>query len=296
MISGNLYAGAEVDVWSCGVILYALLCGTLPFDDESIPNLFKKIKAGMYSLPSHLSQLSRDLILRMLVVDPMKRITIADIRAHPWFQHKLPSYLALPPEAIEGQERFVDDEILVKVCELPLGAGGFPVSESAVVDAIAMKHAPEFNRALHDIRVAYELLLDAKRHKLRIADVVLAQQDLSRTPPTGSSKLLERVGSHGSNSSSSREHSTASSPLASSSILNALGAGPKIRSSSSGSGAIGGVGVPPPSSGAATAAVAGVPGVTADNSSRKRRYISSSIYIFFNCFYLLIRYIYVSIH
>lgn len=50
MISGNLYAGPEVDVWSCGVILYALLCGTLPFDDESIPNLFKKIKSGKMML------------------------------------------------------------------------------------------------------------------------------------------------------------------------------------------------------------------------------------------------------
>ena len=78
------------------VILYALLCGTLPFDDESIPNLFKEIKSGMYSLPTHLSQSSRDLILRMLVVDPMKRITIQDVRKHQWFQHKLPSYLALP--------------------------------------------------------------------------------------------------------------------------------------------------------------------------------------------------------
>lgn len=46
MISGKLYAGPEVDVWSCGVILYVMLTGKLPFDDESIPHLFKKISGN----------------------------------------------------------------------------------------------------------------------------------------------------------------------------------------------------------------------------------------------------------
>ncbi|KAJ1398739.1 Serine/threonine-protein kinase, active site [Sesbania bispinosa] len=97
VISGKLYAGPEVDVWGCGVILYSLLCGTLPFDDENIPNLFKNIKGGIYILPSHLSHGARDLISRMLVVDPMKRMTIPEIRQHTWFQVSLPRYLALPP-------------------------------------------------------------------------------------------------------------------------------------------------------------------------------------------------------
>eukprot|EP00606_Chrysophyceae_sp_TOSAG23-5_P000817 GSChrysophyteH2.ASY1.ANO1.1623.1 assembled CDS len=183
VISGNLYAGAEVDVWSCGVILYALLCGTLPFDDESIPNLFKKIKSGMYSLPTHLSQSSRDLILRMLVVDPMKRITLPEVRAHHWFQHKLPAYLALPPEAIESQGTKCDDEILAELMTLQMAG----ITEQLIRDAIINPKACEKNRTMHEGKVAYELLLDAKKNKLRIADVVLALQDQSRTPPVGSS-------------------------------------------------------------------------------------------------------------
>ncbi|WVZ76748.1 hypothetical protein U9M48_024691 [Paspalum notatum var. saurae] len=81
LISGKLYAGPEVDVWSCGVILYALLCGTLPFDDENMPNLFMKIKSFV--------RCSKDLIPRMLVLDPMKQITIREIREHDWLMRKL---------------------------------------------------------------------------------------------------------------------------------------------------------------------------------------------------------------
>ncbi|CAN6708583.1 unnamed protein product [Malus baccata var. baccata] len=118
VISGKLYAGPEVDVWSCGVILYALLCGTLPFDDENIPNLFKKIKGGIYTLPSHLSPGARDLIPRMLVVDPMKRMTIPEIRHHAWFQAHLPRYLAVPPPDTMQQAKKIDEEILQEVVKM----------------------------------------------------------------------------------------------------------------------------------------------------------------------------------
>jgi 5'-AMP-activated protein kinase catalytic alpha subunit len=177
VISGNLYAGAEVDVWSCGVILYALLCGTLPFDDESIPNLFKKIKSGMYSLPSHLSQSARDLILRMLVVDPIKRITIPDIRQHVWFQHKLPLYLSIAPDAIDMQERYLDDEIVARVCTLKI-SGVTPEAVAEAVTSARVKDSSKKRSLLHhELNVAYQLLLDSKRHQLRIADVMIALQN-----------------------------------------------------------------------------------------------------------------------
>ena len=206
VISGHLYAGPEVDVWSCGVILYALLCGSLPFDDESIPNLFKKIKSGMYSLPSHLSQLARNLIPRMLEVDPMKRITIPEIRLHPWFQHKLPPYLRHPPELMEKQERVVDSQVIDEVLKLPFdrayshlnngfvgvsnpngGAGGNPVITRELVEAAAALEDSRENDApklIRDLRVAYELILDHKHTRLRVMEVARAiQEAASATPP-----------------------------------------------------------------------------------------------------------------
>ncbi|KAH9817890.1 kinase-like domain-containing protein [Melampsora americana] len=93
VISGKLYAGPEIDIWSCGVILFVMLCGRLPFDDDHIPMLFKKINSGLYSLPPHLSPGSRHLLSRMLVVDVNKRITIPEIRKLDWFNEDLPEYL-----------------------------------------------------------------------------------------------------------------------------------------------------------------------------------------------------------
>ncbi|KAL4448458.1 hypothetical protein ABPG75_005677 [Micractinium tetrahymenae] len=149
VISGRLYAGPEVDVWSCGVILYALLCGSLPFDDENIPNLFKKIKGGIYTLPSHLSPGARDLIPRMLLVDPLKRITIPEIRQHPWFTVHLPRYLAVMQADPVAAGTHVDEDILREVVRL-----GF--TREFVAESLKTRQQ---NKA----SVAYYLMADNRR-------------------------------------------------------------------------------------------------------------------------------------
>lgn len=99
VISGKLYAGPEIDVWSCGVILYVMLCGRLPFEDENVPQLFHKISSGIYHLPSHLSPESKAIIQGMLAVDPVKRLTVPDILALSWFNVDLPVYLRPVPQS-----------------------------------------------------------------------------------------------------------------------------------------------------------------------------------------------------
>lgn len=235
VISGHLYAGPEVDVWSCGVILYALLCGSLPFDDESIPNLFKKIKSGMYSLPSHLSQLARNLIPRMLEVDPMKRITIPEIRLHPWFQHKLPPYLRHPPDLMEKQERVVDPQVIDEVMKLPFhkayesfnsGQSGsqqkiVPAITRELVEAAAALEDSRENDApkvIRDLRVAYELILDHKHTRLRVMEVARAiQEAASATPPAfspGASRGVSPGGRSGYMSRGSMIGSSSGTPNA----------------------------------------------------------------------------------
>ena len=85
MLSGKRYNGLQVDIWSSGIVLYAMICGTLPFEDSDNNILYKKIKQGNFNIPEFVSDKAKDILHRILNIDPVKRYTIEQIKSHPWF-------------------------------------------------------------------------------------------------------------------------------------------------------------------------------------------------------------------
>ncbi|CAD8148519.1 unnamed protein product [Paramecium pentaurelia] len=113
MIAGQKYQGLKVDLWSSGVILFACLCGYLPFEDQNTSALYKKILSGTYQMPSHLSRDAQSMISGILTVDPEKRFTIEDIRNHPWFKLYRRSY-EIPPGIVVGYNQIPIDQDILK--------------------------------------------------------------------------------------------------------------------------------------------------------------------------------------
>uniref|UniRef100_A0AAR2KUI3 Maternal embryonic leucine zipper kinase n=1 Tax=Pygocentrus nattereri TaxID=42514 RepID=A0AAR2KUI3_PYGNA len=84
LIQGKSYIGSEADVWSMGVLLFALLCGYLPFDDDNCMVLYRKITKGHYDNPRWLSPGSVLLLNQMMQVEPKRRLTVRQLLDHPW--------------------------------------------------------------------------------------------------------------------------------------------------------------------------------------------------------------------
>ena len=86
MILNHKYKGIDVDLWSSGIVLYAMVCGYLPFEDKDNEKLYRKILNGKFEIPGYLSEDCVDLIKKILTVNPKKRIKFEEVKNHVWIK------------------------------------------------------------------------------------------------------------------------------------------------------------------------------------------------------------------
>uniref|UniRef100_A0A8C7TAB8 non-specific serine/threonine protein kinase n=1 Tax=Oncorhynchus mykiss TaxID=8022 RepID=A0A8C7TAB8_ONCMY len=90
VFEGQQYEGPQLDIWSMGVVLYVLVCGALPFDGPTLPVLRQRVLEGRFRIPYFMTEDCEHLIRRMLVLDPSKRLSVAQIKEHKWMALDVP--------------------------------------------------------------------------------------------------------------------------------------------------------------------------------------------------------------
>jgi len=162
MIAGHSYVPSLCDLWSCGVILFALVCGYLPFEDQNTATLYKKILAADYKPPKFISSAVKGLIAGLLTTDPTRRVIIPMVREHEWYR-SIPEASVRPRGALALQGG-VDEEDIFR----ELDAFGFP-RDYAV-------RCLELNKHNH-VTTTYYLLAEKKRRMMDRLEQMLPNQD-----------------------------------------------------------------------------------------------------------------------
>lgn len=181
VIRGEKYDGRRADVWSCGVILYALLVGALPFDDDNLRQLLEKVKRGVFHIPHFVPPECQDLLRGMVEVNPEKRLTLAEVTKHPWVTaaSKTELELELPmKEVVQTHIIPTVDDIDPDVLSNMTSLGCFKDKERLVKELLSTCHNTE--------KVIYFLLLDRKRRKPSYEDeteIIIRNRSESADPP-----------------------------------------------------------------------------------------------------------------
>ncbi|XP_028319808.1 serine/threonine-protein kinase SIK2 isoform X5 [Gouania willdenowi] len=106
VFEGQPYEGPQLDIWSMGVVLYVLVCGALPFGGPTLPVLRQRVLEGRFRIPYFMTEDCEHLIRRMLVLDPSKRLSVAQIKEHKWMAMDVPvqrPVLYQQPVTAEGE-------------------------------------------------------------------------------------------------------------------------------------------------------------------------------------------------
>ena len=158
VLRGREYIGTQIDVWSCGVIQFTMITGQLPFDDDVMSRLIKKITEAKFSIPKYVSSTAADLLRRMLTVNPMSRIDVYEIKRHPWFTtDKIDQYLEKQFSNAHNHSMYrINPQYIETVSKCNFNFHNF--DNNGIVEAIALKKEYSFV-------IAYELLVDERRKK-----------------------------------------------------------------------------------------------------------------------------------
>ena len=115
MIKEEGYNAEKSDIWSAGIILYLMLCGHLPFYEEDNQLMYDKIIRGDYDIPKFLSNDAKDIIKKILEVDPKKRLNFEEIKNHPWFNIINKKYMIFKGIDVDADIIPVDEDIVEKM-------------------------------------------------------------------------------------------------------------------------------------------------------------------------------------
>lgn len=208
VIRGEKYDGRKADVWSCGVILYALLVGALPFDDDNLRQLLEKVKKGVFHIPHFVSPDCQNLLRGMIEVNPELRLTLEQIHRHSWVvvdshglvELELPVSQVVETSVIPSVED-LDPDVLSTMNSLQC----FKDKDKLVQELLNSKHNTE--------KVVYFLLLDRKLRNPSIEDDhEIRLRSESADPPR---KRVDAVQLNQQNGQPSRKASLSSSPSSS---------------------------------------------------------------------------------
>uniref|UniRef100_A0A8P4G8G8 BR serine/threonine kinase 2b n=1 Tax=Dicentrarchus labrax TaxID=13489 RepID=A0A8P4G8G8_DICLA len=190
VIRGEKYDGRKADAWSCGVILFALLVGALPFDDDNLRNLLEKVKLGVFHMPHFIPPDCQNLLRGMIEVDATKRLTLEQIQKHTWYLagKNEPEPEQPVPRKVAIRMLAAAEEIDPDVLESMHSLGCFRDKEKLTKDLLSEEDNQE--------KMIYFLLLDRKERYPSHEDQNLPPRNEIADPPRKrvDSPMLSRHG------------------------------------------------------------------------------------------------------
>ncbi|XP_076369717.1 serine/threonine-protein kinase BRSK2-like isoform X2 [Tachypleus tridentatus] len=181
VIRGERYDGRRADVWSCGVITFALIVGSLPFDDKNLRLLLEKVKQGAFHIPQFVPQECQELLRGMIEVDPQKRMTLSDVLKHSWINGGSKNFTKPKPPITEVVSTYIipsEGDLDPDVLRNMMSLGCFKNRQKLVEELMSLSHNTE--------KVIYFLLLDRKKKKPTFEDddeIIIRNRSESADPP-----------------------------------------------------------------------------------------------------------------